>query len=504
MSTTRRSHRGAYILVGVLGFLLLDRLALLWIPEQYRPFPDRVRYHSRYFTEKIDRFLGIQDQVEVVFLGDSRTRHGIDPSRFASQQGSSRVSVYNLAPASSGIEFTDRLVRSYLLDRPNLKTVAWGLSPRIFNRYWMDPVHQTFLSSGGYQMHRRRGSANGPTVGVRALVELGFDRALGAISMTYAYRSLLKAKLLDLIEHAASRRHFQEEPAIAINPWGFMTFPPVQTRDVSDPLEVERMLRALESSRFELDEERLRRFRDLIDTLGAHGIALFGFIPPMHPSLESHPAADADGTPNDDYAAVIATLRQLEVQHGNFSLIDAHQAGHHNFPLEDFADFDHVNEAGSRRLTARVEAELATLDVRMISFTPAPKPTQRISDDPVAAAARKEPEFSVAATGTDRTPPKLRSHLGQLGYGIRSYPPDNRPTLWAEYDDVGSGIDPSSVRFFMQGEDVTENCIVSASRISFRPAATLDSPMLYQFKVIVADREGNTSDLTWEILLKPC
>lgn len=104
----------------------------------------------------------------------------------------------------------------------------------------------------------------------------------------------------------------------------------------------------------------------------------------------------------------------------------------------------------------------------------------------------------------DTTPPTVRGMLGDLDYAIRAYPPDNRPLLWAEFADAGSGIDPASVRFFIDDVDITAKCTVTGARVSHQPETTLDAPKLYRFRVVVSDRAGNRTELIWEILLKPC
>ncbi|MHC4708723.1 MAG: hypothetical protein ACYS8I_16790 [Planctomycetota bacterium] len=87
---------------------------------------------------------------------------------------------------------------------------------------------------------------------------------------------------------------------------------------------------------------------------------------------------------------------------------------------------------------------------------------------------------------------------------VGAFPPDNRPLIWAEYEDEGSGIDIKSARLFMDGKDITKKCTVTPEKISFKPAKTLKAPKLYMFKVIISDKAGNEGELVWEILLKPC
>ncbi len=39
--------------------------------------------------------------------------------------------------------------------------------------------------------------------------------------------------------------------------------------------------------------------------------------------------------------------------------------------------------------------------------------------------------------GWDVEGPEIESHLGKDDYMIGAFPPDNRPLLWAEYEDDG-------------------------------------------------------------------
>ena len=41
--------------------------------------------------------------------------------------------------------------------------------------------------------------------------------------------------------------------------------------------------------------------------------------------------------------------------------------------------------------------------------------------------------------------------LGKDDYAIRSFPPDNRPVIWAQYSDDKVGIDLKSVRMYVDG-----------------------------------------------------
>ncbi|HUT29757.1 MAG TPA: hypothetical protein VMX13_08195 [Sedimentisphaerales bacterium] len=497
------------VFFGIAAFFVLDRASLLLIPRQYRSVPDMDQYHTLYYSEKIQRFNEIAGQLETVVLGDSRARHGVDPQFFANQSDEKSITAFNFAPASSGIEFTDILVREYLCDLPRLRTIVWGVSPRIFNRYWQDPVCEMFAASQGYNSDRLAADRALSRRGIRAAVRLGTNRMLSGLSATFAHRSKLKSIVLDRLSSKGSKRHFHNEPVIPMNAWGFMELPESEVVDVADRGEVEKILRSVESGRFELDRRRLERFRELIGFLGTRNIRLFCFVPPMHHSLTQSRVADADGTPDEDYGELTAALNGLETQFGNYYFVDLHRGGDNGFTDAEYGDFEHLNRAGSRRLSLMLGEHLNRIleeSPRQIPTATAGPITGTTSDVGERASPNSASDIRQATVsdGSDTVPPEIKSHLGKLDYMVGAFPPDNRPLIWAKYEDEGSGIDPASVRLFMDDEDITAKCTITPSKISFKPAKTLKAPKHYIFKVIVSDRAGNKSELVWEILLKPC
>ena len=508
-SAAAPGRKWLWALLGILAFFLLDRATLFSIPPQYRTVPDLDYYHTLYYSLKFQQFNRIKEQLDTVVLGDSRARHGVDPALFSGQSDESGVTAFNFAPASSGIEFTGLLVHQYFCDLPQLRTIVWGVSPRIFNRYWQDPVYELFLKSQGYSSDHPASVKEHSKGSMRAGMKLATHRMMSKLSVTFAHRSKLKSIFLDALTADHATTHFHVEPPIAISRWGFMEFPESKTRDVADHNEVEQILESLESGRFELDETRLQNFTELVAFLRQSNIRLLCFVPPMHHSLVNSPAADADGTPNADYHKLIATLKSLEMKFANYRFLDIHNGGDNGFTDSQYADFDHLNHDGSRRLSRIIAKALQDISVetlpppRTITAPPTGQttPTAQENLPQQSVGARQEPAGSAAG---DTTPPDIRSHLGKLDYMVGSFPPDNRPLIWAKYYDEQSAIDPQSVRLFMDGTDITKKCRVTSTRVTFKPAKTLKSPKLYRFKVIVSDSAGNKAELVWEILLKPC
>jgi hypothetical protein len=506
-SAAKPRRRWLWVAIGILTFFLLDRASLFFVPPQYRGVPDLNHYHTLYYSLKFQQFNRIKNKLETIVVGDSRTRHGVDPELFNSQSDESSVTAFNFAPASSGIEFTDLLAHEYFFELPRLRTIVWGISPRIFNRYWQDPVNELFLKSRGYWSDHPAVN-NGYSKGsMKSTVELGTHRMISKLSATFAHRSKLKSIFLDGLTGDHARVHFHVEPAIGISKWGFMEFPESQVIDVTDRAEVERILQSLESGRFELDETRLQKFRQLIGFLSQSRIRLVCFVPPMHHSLTRSPAADADGMPNNDYDKLMSTLKSLEMEFGNYHFLDLHKGGDNGFADHEYADFDHLNYAGSRRLSRTIAQTLERVCAETLTL---PQTVGPVAQTPLTVQGQTPQQANDAnqesgtSAGEDRTAPEIESHLGDLDYMVGAFPPDNRPLIWAEYDDEGSGIDTKSVHLFMDGKDITKKCKITPAKISFKPAKTLKAPKLYTFKVVVSDKAGNESELVWEILLKPC
>ncbi|TFG46178.1 MAG: hypothetical protein E4H40_07565 [Candidatus Brocadiia bacterium] len=420
------------------------------------------------------------------------------------------MTAFNFAPASSGIEFTDFLVHEYFCDLNSLRTIVWGVSPRIFNRYWQDPVYELFKKSQDYRsdcLAREKSEKGFSRAGIKAGVNLGTFWMMSKLSAVYAHRSKLKPILLDALAGTGGA-HFHKEQAIAVSEWGFMEFPKSQTVDLTDAGEVDRILSSLKTGRFELDPNRLDEFRKLVAFLEQRKIRLVCFVPPMHHSLMRSPAADADGMPDADYDKLMSTLKGLEGEFGNYHFIDLHKGGDNGFADSEYGDFDHLNYGGSRRFSRIIADLLKRICAEPLTQVPltANPGQEAVSGNPggkVPAAGLDHQEPAVSADG-DNTPPEIVSHLGKMDYMVGAFPPDNRPLIWAEYGDEGSGIDVKSVRFFMDDEDISEKCKITDDKISFKPAKTLKAPKLYMFKVIVSDKAGNKSELVWEILLKRC
>jgi hypothetical protein len=99
-------------------------------------------------------------------------------------------------------------------------------------------------------------------------------------------------------------------------------------------------------------------------------------------------------------------------------------------------------------------------------------------------------------TGIDTTPPKIFNLQPADGSFIN----DTKPTISANYSDLGSGINESSVEIVVDGTDVTldPNTTVTATGVSYTPATDL-SEGLHNVIVNVSDNavSPNTNSTSW-------
>jgi hypothetical protein len=504
-ATMSRRWKLLYAAAGLLCFIALDRLTPLALPPAYRSVPDRRLYHTLDTTVKMQRLAAMRDSLETVVIGDSRARHGVDPSLWSGQGDPERVTAFNLAPASSGVDFTDMFVREYLMDLPRIKTVVWGVSPRIFNRYWKDEVYDFFRASGGYkhdrQIREQGAFLEDPAHWAGSGLLMAADRGLAGLSAAYNHRSLLKPIALDFLARE-SKRFTPDEP-MPVSPWGAIDFPASRTRDMTDENEIAKNLARVEGGSFRLDIERVLKFKRLIGDLESRGIRVVCFIPPMHGRLRDSPAADDDGTPDEDYKDLVEMLAGFEKEYSNYHFLDCHRDGRHGFPNEEFGDFDHLNAAGRRRLSAKLDEKLAK-----IADEPPREGVQRKVVSPPKKTAKTLPSTASAKDG----PPVIVSHLGWDAPGVQTpywdgILDDNAMPIWADYTGGAGGVDLDSVRMFMDGVDITAKCVITPTRVTYTPSEPFveaQEKRTMRFKVTVRDKAGNAAEFNWTIFAKGC
>lgn len=115
-----------------------------------------------------------------------------------------------------------------------------------------------------------------------------------------------------------------------------------------------------------------------------------------------------------------------------------------------------------------------------------------------------------AHVGTSADSPKMNSTPNATFHQVDTTPPvvnvpfpppdtsvNERTAIRAQFSDVGSGIDISSARLLLDGEDVTKQATVTAQGITFQTSKPRDYG-IHQVEITVADKAGNQSNyMSW-------
>ncbi|HBL29384.1 MAG TPA: hypothetical protein DD490_21340 [Acidobacteria bacterium] len=99
--------------------------------------------------------------------------------------------------------------------------------------------------------------------------------------------------------------------------------------------------------------------------------------------------------------------------------------------------------------------------------------------------------FEIAGGGTDTTPPQVGGLVPADGSLVAV-----APGVAAAYSDEGSGVNPASVRLFIDGVDRTAEAQVTAAGLSWSPAAALADGE-HTARVYLQDLAGREAQATW-------
>jgi len=274
-------------------------------------------------SEKMKTFFALQGQLRAVAIGDSRTNAGIDPVYLLGGTNRMFPEAYNLALNSAGIASTRLLVDEYLLNLPRLKWVAFGTSFRIFNAKWVDTKFERLEKSPGRaydREHKEEIWTHRKSSGVRP--EKDGKRTLWGFADFGAFTNDWRGKF-----------------------W--------------DPTVKERLRALVQEPNWEFDEARWKAFVEVVEKLDARGINLLCFTPPVHRFIADQPCTDEDGTPRAAYDDIVRRMKKLAGKYKRFHFVDVDNNGKNEFEDVDFANFDHLNATGAKRLTGILAAYIA-------------------------------------------------------------------------------------------------------------------------------------------------
>ena len=260
-------------------------------------------------------FLKLRHQLKVAALGDSRVEKGIDPKYFLGEENKKYPMALNFGSGGSGLPRVQVIIEDYLVHSPKLQWVVYGISPRVFNRYYRSDEGDDIKRSSLYRSDKQQGwpEITGELVPANAIDDddfsaWGFDGEDG---------------MDDEIEDEDDREDFRED------------------------------LR--ENGRYRFDAKRLEVFESLIQLLARRNVSMLAFTPPMHPISAGLPCTDDDGTPREAYDKLVEKMEALDKKHPNFYFIDVNNKGEHNLEHKDFNNFDHLNTKGAKKLTLMLD-----------------------------------------------------------------------------------------------------------------------------------------------------
>ncbi|MEM7145353.1 MAG: hypothetical protein AAF591_09470 [Verrucomicrobiota bacterium] len=286
--------------------------------------PAQVRYDYRSdFSKRMRTYWLARDQIRLVVTGNSHTGTGVAAREFFLPENETTPVAVNMSPAGSGMDLQCLLVREYLMALPRLEWIVWGVSPRIFNgRTVPCRRHEMFIESPGYRFDREHWEE---LVGIE-------DGATEAVTVG------------DIRE--ATGKGFKY--------WGWS---PARHRDYPEVLDAtseKDILRQCRMDRFIRSEDLWAQFEETVALVTGKGVRLLLFTPPYHPLTARGVSVDVDGTGREAYEEIVERLEAMARENSLVLFEDIHNGGEHDFPHEEFANADHLAEAGAMRLTARL------------------------------------------------------------------------------------------------------------------------------------------------------
>ena len=107
------------------------------------------------------------------------------------------------------------------------------------------------------------------------------------------------------------------------------------------------------------------------------------------------------------------------------------------------------------------------------------------------------------AIGAEDTTPPTANHNRDDDFSIVDMTTESELLFRVNYSDKESGIDATSVRIFINDVDVTNKATVTHNYVSYVISKN-DGGGLYSAKVIVKDKAGNATTITWDSMYQHC
>jgi len=274
------------------------------------------------FRDMRRTFMQLRCQLRVVAIGDSRVEKGIDPQYFLGEENRKYPMAFSFGGDVKGVSLAQILVEDYFVHGPKMEWVVYGVSTRIFNRYY------------------RSGSDEDEIRGSRVYSE---DKARWATLPVSS--ELVPAGAVDNDD----------------SPWGFDGDDGVDD-DLEDDDERDDALDDLRKGRYKFDTKRFEFFESMIQALAKHNIRMLAFSPPIHPVSIGQPCTDDDGTTRDAYDEYVAKMNAFAQKYPNFYFLDVNKKGEHNIEHKCFHNLDHLNRKGAKKLTLMLNDFMKAVD----------------------------------------------------------------------------------------------------------------------------------------------
>lgn len=279
----------------------------------------------RDFDDVRQMFRQLRGQLRVVFIGDSRVEMGIDPKYFYGEENRKYPTALNMSANyshGSGVSLAKLLVEDYYPYAPKLEWVVYGVSTRVFNRYFNPDAARDIRRTRIYRSDKR-------------------GRGWGDIKS-----ELVPADDVDGDD---------------LSPWGFDGDDGTDD-DLEDEDDRDDILDDLRRGRYKFDYKRFDIFESMIKTLAERKVNLLAFTPPMHPITAGQPCTDDDGSTAEAYDEIVKRMKALDQKYPTFYFIDVNRKGRHNFEHKEFNDLDHLNRRGAKKLTLMLNDFVKAVD----------------------------------------------------------------------------------------------------------------------------------------------
>lgn len=230
----------------------------------------------------------------------------------------------NFSEPGSGLGRCKAIIEDYLQLAPNLEWVVYGISPRIFNKYYDSWGADSIKGGTAYRSDR-----------------MGWG--------------VWKQKVTELVP--ASDPELGRDHHI-----GYEVADGVGNDDFEDEDDKRDARKSLRRGRYEFDAKRINAFESMIQVLEKRNVKLLAFTPPIHPVSAGQPCADDDGTTREAYDELVAKMKAFEKKYPNFYFVDVNNKGRHKLAGTDFDNMDHLNNQGGKKLTLMLNDLIKTFD----------------------------------------------------------------------------------------------------------------------------------------------